>query len=191
MNNRNLRIIQGLASVLLVSFLSCNSNPKMADPQGNEYGTVKIENQIWITENLKYAIEEESFCYDDLEAECDSMGRLYTWEGAVKAASEIPGWHLPTKDEWDSFIEHFGSDTLAFEAISSDEIGFNFQPAGAKLPNGKYIAKKYKMVNYWSSTECDTSSLLAYSIGVLPHLEKTSPHNYPKVNAASVRLVKD
>jgi len=170
---------------------SCTVDTTLVDPQGNEYKTVEIGDQIWITENLKFEVEEMSFCYKDFATECDTMGRLYTWDGAKKAAFEIPGWHLPSKAEWDELLKQCGSDSLAYAKMISIEFGFNPQWAGARLSSGKYIAKKHKIVNYWSSTTADTSDVLAYSVAVMSPLKKISPHNYPKKNACSVRLVKD
>jgi len=178
---------------LLISlfWLSCKTDTVLTDPQGHTYKTIKIGEQTWTAENLKYMINEESFCYNDDANECDTMGRLYTWEGAIKAADEIPGWHLPNKTEWDHFLDLCGEDSLAYSQIVSEEFGFSPQWSGVRLASGKYVAKRYKGVNYWSSATADTSKVLAYSVAIMSNIKKISSHNYPKLNACSVRLVKD
>lgn len=175
----------------MMLLLSCNSNNTLIDPQGNVYFTVKIGDQVWINRNFNFAIEDSCFCYDDKKMECDSMGRLYTWKGAVKVDEQIEGWHLPTKQEWEELIEYYGGDSLAYNTIMNQAEGFKPQMAGVRLASGKYVAKKVGVVNYWSSTSSDTSSNHAYSVAFMQNLKKVSPHNYPKINACSVRLIKD
>ncbi len=170
---------------------SCNTNTSLTDSQGNEYQAKKIGKQIWLTENLKLVLNENTYCYNDLASECDTMGRLYTWEAAIKLAAMTPGWHLPTKEEWDELIDYCGNDSIAYKNIISDKLGFDPQWAGIRTSKGRFIAKNFNGVNYWSSTTADTSAILAYSVAIMSNIKKISPHNYPKENACSVRLVKD
>ncbi|MBE0655503.1 MAG: hypothetical protein IH594_17000 [Bacteroidales bacterium] len=80
---------------------------------------------------------------------------------------------------------------LAFNRIITNSEGFKIQAAGVRLASGKYAAKQYGNVNYWSSTPADTSINLAYSVAFMNHIKIISPHNYPKNNASSVGLIKD
>ena len=89
---------------------------------GQTYRTVKIGDQVWMAENLNFETDN-SWCYGDDPAYCDTYGRLYTWAAAVgRAADECgdghtcglgsgdirgvcpEGWHLPSRAEWDALI---------------------------------------------------------------------------------------
>jgi uncharacterized protein (TIGR02145 family) len=102
----------------------------LADPlkdsrDGKTYKTVKIDEQVWMAENLNYKVEgskcgdidnpktkrinnkdykngyTEYTVYpllDDNTKGCDKYGRLYNWETAMKACPK--GWHLPSDKDW-------------------------------------------------------------------------------------------
>ena len=99
---------------------------------GQTYGAVKVENQIWMAQNLNYQVNH-SFCYDKSASNCDKYGRLYTWAGimdtlgglstngkgcgygSTTCAPTYPvqgicpqGWHLPSKEEFETLIEALG-----------------------------------------------------------------------------------
>ena len=99
---------------------------------GKTYGAVKVENQIWMAQNLNYQVNH-SFCYDKTGSNCDKYGRLYTWAGimdtlgglstngkgcgygSTTCAPTYPvqgicpqGWHLPSKEEFETLIEALG-----------------------------------------------------------------------------------
>ena len=53
---------------------------------GHVYNTVKMpDGKVWMADNLSFATEN-SWCYDNLPANCSKYGRLYTWSAALDSA---------------------------------------------------------------------------------------------------------
>lgn len=119
----------------------------MSDIDGNIYKTVKIGEQWWMAENLKvthypngdsiphiednwdwYDIEDsnprkDAYSYHNGDANSD-YGYFYTYDAAIKVAPE--GWHLPSKEEYETLINYLGGD--GFSSLSGGqlkEIGTN------------------------------------------------------------------
>jgi len=177
--------------LVMTTNTGCERQNKITDAQGHIYTIVKIGEQEWMAENLRTDVGEGSYCYNDDPHQCIEMGRLYTWEAAKRASSQIEGWHVPTKNEWQELISFCGGDTAGYAIITSERVGFNPSWSGVRISTGEYKGKEFKGVNYWSSTVADTNSNFAYSAAILSQLKIISPHNYPIVNACSVRLVRD
>ena len=58
-----------------------------------------------MAENLNYANTEEgeSDCYGGISSNCDTDGRLYTWNAALSYCPD--GWDLPTTQQYDDLFE--------------------------------------------------------------------------------------
>ena len=108
---------------------------------GKTYKTIKIGSQWWLAENLNDATHGtgNSACYFNRDSNCDTYGRLYDWEAAKAIAAKIPGWHLPTDDEWKT-LEMF----LGMSKSEADDTGWRGSPVGTKL-------KKKRRVRFWGS----------------------------------------
>lgn len=126
------------------------------DPRdGQKYRTVKIGNQIWMAENLRYRCKSGCYAYDDDEDYVKIMGRLYEWD-VVEGACP-PGWHLPEDREWSEF-----RDCVGLNADGEDERVNNFRKIivkpwaenldiiphlDEKLPPSRYRDLEEKRVN--------------------------------------------
>lgn len=123
----------------------CASFVDSAD--GATYKTVKVGGQIWMAENLRrVAVAGNSWCYNDDEANCVALGRMYDWAGAM--ASCPAGFHLPDSTEWSTLTSYAVANVpatagvLALKAVipenlfwvsAGDPFGFAIKPGGHRV----------------------------------------------------------
>ncbi len=104
------------------------------DPDGNEYKTIKIGNQIWFTENLrttKYAdgssinfvtdntqwanASSGAYCwYQNNNIHETPEGKLYNWYAASDNRNLCPeGFRVPTVSDFNTLIDYLGGTDVA------------------------------------------------------------------------------
>lgn len=138
------------------------------DIDNNSYSTIRIGEQIWMTENLKVThyrngdpithitLQEDAlwlntksgaYCaYDDNLANVQNYGYLYNGFAIFDERSICPeGWHIATKEEWQTLIDYLGGTNTAGSLLKSKEgwddpnfytyvlSGFNALPGGIRL----------------------------------------------------------
>ena len=168
----------------------------MTDPRdGQTYRTVKIGNQVWMAENLKVKTEN-SWCYACEESICKEYGRLYTWEMAKTSCPA--GWHLPSKNEFETLFEAVGGESIAGKELKSaddwnigngtDAYAFSVLAAGIRDFHGSYIDGGYSAL-FWSSSEY--SSGFAYYVFFGFKYDSVSLRDGHKRYGFSVRCLKD
>jgi len=131
------------------------------------YSIIKIGNQTWMAENLRYDVPGS---LNPVNSSI-SYGRLYNWNAAIKIAPN--GWHLPSDSEWNELEMALGmpaADTalqawrgtdhgVQMKSISgwnsggngTNASGFNAFPAGLYTSGSFYHLGSNAY--FWSSTE--------------------------------------
>lgn len=116
-------------SAFFISKAQIQKQNTFTDPRDGElYKTVKIGEQLWMAENLRYKVEG-SYLHPNNPSE--KYGRLYSWmavmngdvsdstgQGGVQGICPS-GWHVPSDAEWDTLELTLGmqlSDVLTFGA---------------------------------------------------------------------------
>ena len=75
---------------------------------GKVYKTVKINDQVWMGENLAFKTSSGCSVYNNVNDYLKIHGYLYTWEAATKACPD--GWHLPSMQDWWYLSNFLGGD---------------------------------------------------------------------------------
>lgn len=133
---------------------------------GKKYNLVRIGSQTWMTQNLNYASDYGSRCYQDDPALCDQYGQLYEWEVAKTVCPG--GWHLPSMDEWLTLLEwaspkpglNLKSTTGWYEnGNGKDTLGFNILPAG-RWYSSESFGHLGRHASFWTSDEKGTETAM-------------------------------
>jgi len=179
------------------------SKPQFCDARdGKKYVYVKIGSQTWMAENLNYNASG-SKCYDDLESNCNTYGRLYSWTTANTVCPE--GWRLPSDDDWVVLMKSinpgcYKKDYCLLAATNlkaanvwggngTDDYGF-----AALLGGGYYLDIYYYVGEYglwWSSTTNENNSNNANYITIFIDDSSVGYFDDDKNFSYSVRCLKD
>ena len=108
------------------------------DPRDGQVYKVKDINGVkWFVQNLNYALEEGSICYDRDDENCKAYGRLYTQETAKTVCPD--GSRLATDDDWKMLEVYAGGASEAavkLRSNGSDDFAFTAMFGGYANKNG-------------------------------------------------------
>jgi uncharacterized protein (TIGR02145 family) len=199
-----------IAALLLHSFDAvAQETGTFRDPRDGEiYRWVKIGNQVWMAENLRFSAGRSSGYYD-----LRLNGRFYDWDAARKSCP--PGWHLPSDEEWMELEKTLGMDDTDLEQTGRRESGktglklkassgwrFYMQNGNGSdargftaLPGGYFHGHTRKFMYYgsgitfWTSTSYDSENAIARELG--SQYDGVDRGTWYKVHGCYVRAVKD
>lgn len=170
--------------LMFLFILGCFPFPRfgsMTDSRDNQtYRTVTLGDQTWLAQDLNYETEN-SWCYDNDTVNCETYGRLYTWDAAVTACPD--GWHLGSDAEWTTLVNYldrnsepndgFTISTIAGGMLktrgtveegtglwsspntgATNASGFSALPSGNRNPAGTFRMLGYHIM-IWTATEHD------------------------------------
>lgn len=147
------------------------------------FTSVKIGDQVWMEKNLAIDDGGEGIFYNPKNKEY-----YYTWDAAVRIAKAIPGWHLPSVDEWNEACEACGVEPIERVGCVEDVRELYYR---LKVLSAGYYNYSFSNVGdgayFWASTE---SGSFAYYRGFGTGVTMGQGTNN-KGGGYSVRLVKD
>lgn len=133
---------------------------EFTDPRDNQvYKTIKIGNQVWFAENLKYETSI-SRCYAN---DCDLYGRYYLWRDIANNGGDLcpAGSHMPSKEEWETLFWAVSGANASGAALKSstwrkrkevDHFGFSALPA-REFYGSSWGNSNTDYAEFWSSTK--------------------------------------
>lgn len=169
--------IDGLSAIAGDSVKVFGKNPDIDtlydSRDGNKYRIVKIGNQWWMSENLRYGIviptDREQTDNDTVEMyrvlhyeRWDTVGGIYLWYESMNYRVNDPkgicpdGWHLPTRQEWERLfapypflysLQYFGKEGLS-------NLNLDLNNGGSRMDNlfqGRYTGTPWDS-GFWSSS---------------------------------------
>ena len=154
--------------------------------------TVKIGDQVWMHENLAVSDGGDGIYYNEKNGQY-----YYTWDAAMRVAKSIPGWHLPSAEEWNAAAEACGAEVVDnrykdnpywwdYEGTEKLYDTLRVLPVGYYNDGSFYYVGSYAY--FWSATELNRFDAYSRSFD-------TSGAMVPSANfkgrGFSVRLVKD
>lgn len=165
-------------------------------PPGPTFDTVTIGSQVWMSKNLTIDDGQGGIATRTLNyGQGNVVEYYYTWEAAVRVAASVPGWHLPSRDEWYTTlaaavggISNAGTKLKSTYGWNSggngtDDFGFTIFPAGNEF------ALNGSEARFWTPSE--VSSDYAEYIRFRYNTTSLAYSNFRKSNYTSIRLVKD
>jgi uncharacterized protein (TIGR02145 family) len=169
----------------------------------NIYKYVKIGNQYWMAENLRFKPDSGLFAvYDHDTSYISEYGYFYDWYTACQVCPS--GWHLPSRDEWVELLDYIGGEELAKGKLkeagnkhwvspnvgATNEFGFSALPGGTYFFYHDTCARMGYYANFWTALDNGHMTLIMLlnnnnsmgGLGAVSKLDQGGSH---------VRCVKD
>ena len=130
------KIIALLLGTAVFLMVACNKpDGPLTDVDGNQYSTVKIGDQVWMSQDLKVTHLPDGSdlsTYDILlkkPAYLTFSGKVYynaaaaqngTFETGTTTQGICPdGWHLPTSKEWQTLVSYLANHPSLWDSSGS------------------------------------------------------------------------
>lgn len=161
---------------------------------GNIYRTVKIGDDWWMAENLKFSNCTNCCFYENNECLYNEYGMLYSYFDAINIAPH--GWRLPSDDDWMRLEENIGISSVdvvkygnrgtnnSYILNEFGTSGFDSKKSGA-YSNGFYNLER--AAYYWTSSEIDSAHAYCREIN---HWANIGKFKDDKSMRFSVRCIK-
>lgn len=159
--------------VSYVNFSASNYGNFVDSRDGRQYGWVRINNLIWMSDNLSYLPDDNEDIgeYDNSgnptnSGYSDSYGVLYNYKTALKSCPQ--GWRLPSDLEWsklESYLDNtiidlnqisYRGTTIGSQLINTKPGSFKAKYGGKRLSNGSVIGFE-NLGSYWTSSKAENA----------------------------------
>lgn len=195
----------------------------VVDIDGNVYNIVEIGSQVWMRENLNttkynngkeilHVINHSSWYYCTQGAYCDwgntgtysnTYGRLYNWYAAANNNICPTGWHVPSREEWETLRNNSGGEIAAGGILkemgtehwlepnrdATNQYGFTALPAGYRASYENRFDPIGISANFWTSTEF--SDVGAWFYGMYFSFGSLGTNSNLKSEGLSIRCIKN
>lgn len=163
---------------------------------GRTYRTATIGGRVWLAENLDLMqTVVDQYSYSTYRPGFENVyKRYYTWD-ATQHLELPPGWHLPSREDYEALIAEAGHDASPLKASTgwkgaegTDSLRFSALPGCRNFSQGGWI--DLLCADFWTSTAGTSSGMYyhvilnadnTYEIAQFPHAAALLP----------IRLVKD
>ena len=193
----------------------------MTDVDGNQYRTVKIGGQVWMTENLRvtryrdgtpipyttlatgnWSTTTHAYCVmDDNMGNLQQYGALYNAYVVHNSKKIAPvGWHVPSLNELQILINTLGAENAAVHLKKQEgghwgsDLADNSSGFDA-MPSGtrytSYQNKQTELFCWLSTPDYSYSTDVTYSFGILKNYNTVWYDGSDNRMSYSIRLIKD
>lgn len=163
------------------------------------FDSVQIGDQIWMSKNFSIDDGGEGISTRTVNyGQGDVVEYYYTLDAAVRVVASIPGWHLPSQEEYETLISYVGGTSNGKKLMSTygwqygsgsgtDDYGFAAFPANSANNTTRNQA------DFWTTTSDTSETNYFYVCSLSPYSGGTVKvdRSLYKTNRITVRLIKD